>query len=135
MAEDVIPETNTEQQAPPLTQEDVYRAAGSKDPRLADVNTGGSALYNPSLHSGAIKKEMVGNPISGVNPGLKISDISTSGYANAVGNYIEQSPYIKQDPSSYMKPYSYNGDFDGANFDPLKYFDSLKYHFIILIIA
>ena len=73
-----------------------------------------------------VYKNSVGNPITGSNPGKKSAGINTLDYANQLSQAaskevmaFEEDPYIK------MRPFTYNGDYDGANFD--RYYGTKAY--------
>lgn len=78
----------------------------------------------PNLKSVETSLQIKGNPITGANPGLK----SGGGreYMNSIGNYLDQVANTAKTPNDYMKPYTYNGDYDGANFE--RYFSSRHFN-------
>jgi len=67
--------------------------------------------------SSDIYKYVVGNPLSGSNPGRE--NVS---YLDAAVEKLGKTP---QNDYSIMRPYSYSGDFDGANFE--RYYNSKPY--------
>ena len=81
-------------------------------------------LGTPNLKSVDTSRQIKGNPITGINAGLKGG--SSTEYMKSVGNYMDQVANTALTPSDYMKPYTYNGDYDGANFD--KYFSSRHFN-------
>ncbi len=81
--------------------------------------------YNPMPDSVGISTQIKGSPITGINPGLK-DPLGTKDFANSIGNYISNVSISQQDPHEQMKPFSYNGDFDGANFE--RYFGTKQFN-------
>jgi len=78
----------------------------------------------PNLKSVDTALTIKGNPITGINPGLKNG--GTKEYMNSIGNYLDQVANTAKTPNDYMKPYTYNGDYDGANFE--RYFGSRHFN-------
>ena len=74
-----------------------------------------------------VYKKNVGNPITGSNPAGKYSDLNTIDYgeslADAARHKIETSA---DDPYTKMRPYTYSGDYDGANFE--RYYGTRLYN-------
>jgi hypothetical protein len=74
-----------------------------------------------------VYKKNVGNPITGSNPAAKYSDLNTIDYgeslADAARHKIETSA---DDPYTKMRPYTYSGDYDGANFE--RYYGTRLYN-------
>ena len=68
-----------------------------------------------------IYKNSVGNPVKGSNPGLNF----TSAEAFAQANLKEQAGKTA-DPYTNMRPFTYSGDSDGANFD--RYYGTKAYN-------
>lgn len=81
--------------------------------------------YNPMPDSVGISTQIKGSPITGINPGLK-DPLGTKDFAKSIGNYISNVSISQQDPHEQMKPFSYNGDFDGANFE--RYFGTKQFN-------
>ena len=62
-------------------------------------------------------REVVGNPITGSNPVTKANPFTTSGFAENLD--YSASKKLEENSNDYkkMRPYTYSGDFDGANFE------------------
>jgi hypothetical protein len=67
-----------------------------------------------------IYKNSVGNPITGSNPGISFN--SASDFANASLKATSTQP---QNEYASMRPFTYSGDYDGANFD--RYYGTKAY--------
>ena len=78
----------------------------------------------PNLKSVDTALTIKGNPMTGINPGLKSG--GSQEYMNSIGNYLDQVANTAKTPNDYMKPYTYNGDYDGANFE--RYFGSRHFN-------
>lgn len=63
-----------------------------------------------------IYKNSVGNPVTGTNPAVKASGISNIDAINSIVNNSIKKSENAVNPYARMKTYTYNGDFDGANF-------------------
>lgn len=59
-------------------------------------------------------KNNVGNPITGSNPAAKAS---APGYADSLFEAADLKMQSASDPYKQMRPFTYNGDYDGANFE------------------
>jgi hypothetical protein len=59
-------------------------------------------------------KNSVGNPITGSNPAAKAS---APGYADSLFEAADLKMQTASDPYKEMRPFTYNGDYDGANFE------------------
>ena len=69
----------------------------------------------PNLKSVDTALTIKGNPMTGINPGLKSG--GSQEYMNSIGNYLDQVANTAKTPNDYMKPYTYNGDYDGSYFE------------------
>ena len=67
-------------------------------------------------------RSVVGNPISGSNPAPSNID-----FAKNLGNILKQTGNTPQEGDEYykMRPYTYSGDYDAANFD--RYYGTRQY--------
>ncbi len=65
-------------------------------------------------------KNSVGNPITGSNP--KLGLVSPEDFAKSS---LVESTRLQEDPYIKMRPFTYNGDYDGANFD--RYYGTKAY--------
>jgi hypothetical protein len=88
---------------------------------IAAINT--PAPFNPIPVGYGIKEQVVGNPLTGPNPGLKVKPqgevpvIDNTNFINAQRDKLSQTVDKVQDPYKQMQPYTFNGDYDGANFE------------------
>jgi hypothetical protein len=81
--------------------------------------------YNPIPVGYGIKEQVVGNPLTGPNPGLKkkaefngeVPVIDNTDFINAQRDKLSQTVDKVQDPYKQMQPYTFNGGHDGANFE------------------
>jgi len=81
--------------------------------------------YNPIPVGYGIKEQVVGNPLTGPNPGLKkkaefngeVPVIDNTDFINAQRDKLSQTVDKVQDPFKQMQPYTFNGGADGANFE------------------
>jgi len=96
---------------------------------LASVNTN---VYDPRPSAIDIYNKVVGNPIIGSNPGARLpaNDISQSlnqlnTYNDAVSQRVLQTASANPDKTELMRTFTYNGDYDGANFD--RYYNSAPF--------
>jgi hypothetical protein len=73
-----------------------------------------------------IYKNNVGNPITGSEPQGKLATFSSKDYAAALGNAtLQQTSIAEEDPYIKMRPFTYSGDYDAANFD--RYYGTKAY--------
>lgn len=81
-----------------------------------NVHVGG---FDPAPAALDYLKKYTGNPIKGSNPELKTDNIDRlNDYSNNIGNYLAKNAEVQtQSDYKVMKPFSYNGDYDGANFE------------------
>jgi hypothetical protein len=96
---------------------------------LASINTN---VYDPRPSAIDIYNKVVGNPIIGSNPGARFNpnDIHQSlkqlnEYNSALDQKVLQTSSTNLDNAELMKPFTYNGDYDGANFD--RYYNSAPF--------
>lgn len=74
-----------------------------------------------------IYKQSVGNPITGSNPAAKVSTIDNSDAINSIlNNSISKVEKGGDNPYERMRPFTYNGDYDGANFERYYSTDAYK---------
>ena len=89
------------------------------------VNTQG-----PDLNKFDAYQNVVGNPVTGSNPKAKaqtdLKMFETADIANDLENKLRQSVASYENPYARMRPYSYNGDYDGANFERYHSTDQYK---------
>ena len=89
------------------------------------VNTQG-----PDLNKFDAYQNVVGNPVTGSNPKAKaqtdLKMFETADSANDLENNLRQSVASYENPYARMRPYSYNGDYDGANFERYHSTDQYK---------
>jgi ribosomal protein L19E len=89
------------------------------------VNTEG-----PDLNKFDAYQNVVGNPVTGSNPKAKaqtdLKMFETADSANDLENNLRQSVASYENPYARMRPYSYNGDYDGANFERYHSTDQYK---------
>ena len=65
-----------------------------------------------------IYKQNVGNPITGSNPVSKTTGYNTLDFADTLAaDSYKKSVTSGEDPYIKMRPFTYNGDYDGANFN------------------
>ncbi len=111
------------------TSEEAVNTASPKD--FSSINTTGVTTdlgeYSAKPASLNIYKNVVGNPITGTNPKTKLSDINTAAVSPKdeaklfdINVQSSKSDYVK------MRPYTYNGDVDGANFERYYSTDQFK---------
>lgn len=67
-----------------------------------------------------IYKNVVGNPVTGSNPGKY-----QKSFADSLGNDLEKKIQAPTTNYQQMRPFTYNGDFDNANFE--RYYSTSKY--------
>lgn len=73
-----------------------------------------------------IYSKVVGNPITGSNPGKKEIGINTLNFANDLAKSVnKEMATTEPDPYVKMRPFTYSGDYDGANFD--RYYGTKAY--------
>ena len=73
-----------------------------------------------------IYKNAVGNPITGSNPAGKASTIDNSVAVFNVLKASQKQSEFEDNPYLRMRPYTYNGDYDGANFE--RYYSTKTYN-------
>lgn len=103
--------------------ENFNKSIGISEAPLSDPSQ-----YNPQPKGLDITKNITGNPVTGSNPGAKTFDFSQQGkYVDSVSNYLSNKA-VQDFKSDYqlMKPYSYNGDYDGAKFERYYNTDQFK---------
>jgi hypothetical protein len=61
-------------------------------------------------------KNIAGNPITGSNPGSK-NPISSLDYFNSLNKSLVSDRSAENDTWGALRPFTYNGDYDGAKFD------------------
>jgi hypothetical protein len=61
-------------------------------------------------------KNIAGNPITGSNPGSK-NQTSSLDYVNSLDNSVRQNLSSQENEWGALRPFTYNGDYDGAKFD------------------
>jgi len=67
-----------------------------------------------------VYKNVVGNPVAGSNPGRYRGN-----FADSLGNDLEKKLQAPTTNYQQMRPFTYNGDFDNANFE--RYYSTSKY--------
>jgi hypothetical protein len=67
-----------------------------------------------------VYKNVVGNPVTGSNPGRYRGN-----FADSLGNDLEKKLQAPSTNYQQMRPFTYNGDFDNANFE--RYYSTSKY--------
>lgn len=83
--------------------------------------------YNPKPEAADISKYVTGNPEKGSNPGAKLLNLQAHNeFIDNATNKLTRSLETNYN-SDYvaMRPYTYNGDYDGANFE--KYYNSKNF--------
>jgi hypothetical protein len=95
---------------------------------IPDLSAFDTSSFTPSADIKNIDaySNVVGNPITGSNPQSKLQAFDTSNIADNFENKIRQSVATYEDPYKKMRPYSYNGDYDGANFERYHSTDQYK---------
>lgn len=87
--------------------------------------------FDPTPNSLDYLKKYTGNPITGSNPQLKGGVDAVNDYSSNLTNFLAKSTQAKADTDyTIMKPFTYNGDYDGANFERYyntKQFDKLGF--------
>lgn len=83
--------------------------------------------FDPRPQAIDVYDKVVGNPLVGSNPGAKINPSQdSSNFIKASNDYTKSlfssAPAVETKASDLMKPYTYNGDYDGANF--ARYYNS-----------
>jgi hypothetical protein len=74
-----------------------------------------------------IYKYSVGNPVTGSNPAAKVSTIDNSEAINSIlNNSVSKVEKGGDNPYERMRPFTYNGDYDGANFERYYSTDAYK---------
>lgn len=73
-----------------------------------------------------IYKKVVGNPVTGSNPGEKQVGVNTLDFAQSLADSSTRE-IATSDPDPYikMRPFTYSGDYDAANFD--RYYGTKAY--------
>lgn len=108
--------------------EELNLGEGAESMSMPDL----SAFDTSSLTSSVDTKNIdaytnvVGNPITGSNPQSKLQSFDTSNIADNFENKIRQSAATYDNPYKKMRPYTYNGDYDGANFERYHSTDQYK---------
>lgn len=90
--------------------------------------------YNHTPQAPPVKKQVVGNPATGPAPGRvgrvavnnKQAVLDNSDFAMGVVSRIQQAGQNNYNPKKLMQPYSYNGDYDGYNFEHYYKHDQFK---------
>ena len=73
-----------------------------------------------------IYQNSVGNPVQGSTPKLTADMFNTSAYADALGDKLSKiANNPNDDPAYKLRPYTYSGDYDAANFD--RYYGTKAY--------
>lgn len=88
--------------------------------------------YNPTPTAAEIYQKVVGSPMTGSNPGLKTPQINLSAelanlnaHGEALVQQADKQIRAGADVNQMMRPFSYNGDYDGANFQ--RYYNSAPF--------
>lgn len=99
--------------------EELNLEEGSESMSMPDLSAFDTSSLTSSVDTKNIDvyKNVVGNPITGSNPQSKLQSFDTSTSADNFENKIRQSASTYDNPYKKMRPYSYNGDYDGANFE------------------
>jgi hypothetical protein len=103
---------------------DLSPSAGTED-LSADLSS--LQTLNPPLGAKPealdIYKNNVGNPITGTNPQSKASSgVNNMDAINGIINATNKKIAVGENPYSRMRSFTYNGDYDGANFE--RYYSS-----------
>lgn len=106
------------------SEPDLRALQADLDASIASLNKTGSMHLDTDLPAKPeaidIYKNSVGNPITGSNPGLGIT--SAKDFAQSA---LKESSSKSEDPYTNMRPFTYSGDYDGANFD--RYYGTKAY--------
>ena len=93
----------------------------------ADINTIDPPTKGAKPEAIDVYKNVVGNPITGSNPAGKYSDLSTIDYGRTLTDGLNRKiETTADDPYTKMRPYTYSGDYDGANFE--RYYGTRLYN-------
>ena len=84
---------------------------------LSAFDTSSSYVPGAELQKFDAYQNVVGNPITGSNPQSKLQLLDTSSAAENLENKTRQSIASYENPYDRMRPFTYNGDYDGANFE------------------
>jgi hypothetical protein len=84
---------------------------------LSAFDTSSSYVPGAELQKFDAYQNVVGNPITGSNPQSKLQLLDTSATAENLENKTRQSIASYENPYERMRPFTYNGDYDGANFE------------------
>lgn len=84
---------------------------------LSAFDTSSSYVPGAELQKFDAYQNVVGNPITGSNPQSNLQLLDTSNTAENFDNKIRQSIASYENPYDRMRPFTYNGDYDGANFE------------------
>ena len=108
--------------------EELNLGEGSESMSMPDLSAFDTSSLTSSVDTKNIDayKNVVGNPITGSNPQSKLQSFDTSSTADNFENKIRQSAATYDNPYKKMRPYSYNGDYDGANFERYHSTDQYK---------
>lgn len=72
-------------------------------------------------------REVVGNPITGSNPLTKANPFTTSGFAENLDYSALKKLEENSNDYNKMRPYTYSGDYDAANFERYSSTDAYKH--------
>ena len=121
--------SETTQSSPEITQQDTSREDIINNfNQSIGLTSNGDSGYEPVPKAIDIYNKVVGNPITGSNPGLNINrgandlaqlnnnlqDINS--YQDNLKSLVNNKSY-QSDVYQQMRPFSYNGDYDGAKFE------------------
>lgn len=108
--------------------EELNLEEGTESMSMPDLSAFDTSSLTSSIDTKNIDaySNVVGNPITGSNPQSKLQSFDTSTIADNFENKIRQSAATYDNPYKKMRPYSYNGDYDGANFERYHSTDQYK---------
>ena len=119
----MVEESNLSEQNLDVESIDLNQESGiSSD--LSFMNSSDDVLYaKPEAID--IYKNSVGNPVTGSNPAAKASGVSNVDAINNIVNNSVKKSQTSVNPYARMKPFTYSGDYDGANFQ--RYYSTKAY--------
>jgi len=113
MEEQVTPQEETTQ-SPVNTQPPIDN---NTDELSKYITSASSGLMGARPESLDVYKDVVGNPITGSNTGVRANPFVTEGLAEKLDYTTKKQ--LEENSTDYtkMRPYTYSGDFDGSNFE------------------
>ena len=108
--------------------EELNLGEGNESMSMPDLSAFDTSSFTSSVDTKNIDAytNVVGNPMTGSNPQSKLQSFDTSSIADNLENKTRQSAATYDNPYKKMRPYSYNGDYDGANFERYHSTDQYK---------